>query len=80
MPKLDLLDKWEAPPISQLSKEIKKLYDTIKVQETTNVQLIDKLRTEMKQQIEEKKNIHHVELQKLHSLIEQKETVHSEFR
>ena len=78
--KLDLLDEWEAaPPISQVSKQIKKLHDSIKQQESANVQLINELRTELKLQIKEKEGFH-VELQKLQSLIEQKETVHTEFR
>ena len=76
MPKLDLLDEWEAPAISQVSKEIKKLNDTIRQQETANVQLINELRTELKQQ----KETVHVEMQKLQSLVEQKETAHTEFR
>ena len=76
MPKLYLLDEWEAPAISQVSKEIKKLNDTIRQQETANVQLINELRTELKQQ----KETVHVEVQKLQNLIEQKKTAHTEFR
>ena len=74
--RLDLLDEWEAPAISQVSKEIKKLNDTIRQQETANGQLINELRMELKQQ----KETVHVKIQKLQSLIEQKETAHTEYR
>ena len=32
----DLLDKWEAPPINQVSKELEKLQKVIKQQEATH--------------------------------------------
>ena len=46
---LDLLDKWEAPPITQMSKEMKKLRDVIKQQEAASAQLINEVRKELKQ-------------------------------
>ena len=61
----ELLDKWEAPPISQVSKEITKMYDSIKQQETANAQLIKQM----------SKEIH-----RLQSKIEEKETLHARFR
>ena len=36
---IELLDKWETPPINQVSKEIYKIHDSIKQQETANAQL-----------------------------------------
>ena len=62
-----------------MSKDINKLHDSIKQQEAANAQLINELRTELKLQIKEKETFH-VEIQKLQSLIEQKETAHTEFR
>ena len=70
MYKTGLLDKWEAPPISQVSKEIKQVHGSIKQQETANGQLINEVSNELKQlkdQIEEKK------IEKLHDLIKQQQ-------
>ena len=61
----DLLDKWEAPPISQVSKEINKMHDSIKQQETANSQLIKQVN----------KEIH-----TLQSKMEEKETAHAKYR
>ena len=60
-----MLDKWEAPPISQVSKEINKMHDSIKQQETANAQLIKQVN----------KEIH-----RLQSKIEEKETTHAKYR
>ena len=46
---IDILDTWEAPPITQMSKEMKKLRDLIKQQEAANAQLINEVRKELKQ-------------------------------
>ena len=61
----ELLDKWEAPPISQVSKEISKMHNSIKQQETANAQLIKQVN----------KEIH-----RLQSNMEEKETAHAKFR
>ena len=61
----ELLDKWEAPPISQVSKEITKMHNSIKQQETANAQLIKQVN----------KEIH-----RLQSNMEEKETAHAKFR
>ena len=34
----DVLDKWEAPPISQVTKELEKLHKLMKQQEATNIE------------------------------------------
>ena len=61
----DLLDKWEAPPISQVNQEINKMHNSIKQQETANKQLIKQVN----------KEIH-----RLQSKIEEKETAHARYR
>ena len=62
---VELLDKWEAPPISQVSKEITKMHDSIKQQETANAQLIKQVNNE---------------IHRLQSKIEEKETSHAKYR
>ena len=62
---IELLDKWEAPPISQVSQEIYKIHDSIKQQETANEQLIKQVN----------KEIH-----RLQNKIEEKETAHAKYR
>ena len=68
-----LLDKWEAPPISQVSKEIKQLRDSIKQQEAANGQLINEVNNELKQYIEEQK------IEKLHDSIKQQKAANAQF-
>ena len=68
-----MLDKWEAPPISQVSKEIKQLHDSIKQQETANGQLINEVSNELKQYIEEQK------IEKLHDSIKQQKAANAQF-
>ena len=62
---IELLDKWETPPINQVSKEIYKIHDSIKQQETANAQLFKQVN----------KEIH-----RLQSKIEEEETTHAKFR
>ena len=57
----DRLDKWEAPPISKVSKEIKQLHDSTKQQETANKQQLNDINNKLKQlqdQIKEKEIAH----------------------
>ena len=55
---VDKLDKWEDPPFSQVSKEIKKMHDSIKQQEAANAQLIIQMNKELQNKMEEKENAH----------------------
>ena len=53
----DLLDKWEASPISQVSK-INKMYYSIKQQETAITQLIKQVNKEIHRLQSEKETAH----------------------
>ena len=59
------IDLLKAPPISEVSKEIKKLYDSVKQQEAATEQLINQVNKE---------------LERVKSLIEEKEAAHVEYR
>ena len=53
----DLLDKWEASPISQVSK-INKMHNSIKQQETANTPLIKQVNKEIHRLQSEKETAH----------------------
>ena len=53
---IDLLEKWEAPPINQVTKELVKLHRLIKQREAANEQL----HKDMQLMIQEKESAHEI--------------------